>query len=195
MKLYLSSKKLGEYPEKLIELLGPNKKCGLIILNAGDVNNARTKKNIDYLKTLNLTSEVLDLRKYFNKQEELKRVVNKFDFVWVRGGNIFKLQQAFEKSGFSKIIKELKNDLVYIGESAGSTIAGPTLKNLEIVDEIPKDYNSSKDGLGLIDYIIIPHYKSNHPESSLVDKLIKKLEYKNIKYTPLRDGEVIIVQQ
>ncbi|MDO8659650.1 MAG: Type 1 glutamine amidotransferase-like domain-containing protein [Candidatus Parcubacteria bacterium] len=206
MRLYLSSYKLGKNPEKLSQLVGLKKHAG-IILNAGHPTTKaehflRFKKNKEYLKTLGFTSEDIDLKNYFGKSAALKKKLTRFNLILVKGGNIFFLQRAFEQSGFNIIIKELlKNDsLVYAGESAGAVIAGPSLKGLHIVDnaiDVPKGYLSkfSNKGLGLINYMIAPHHKSNHPESPSVDKLIKYFCKRNIKYKALKDGEVIIINK
>jgi len=206
MRLYLSSYKLGNHPEKIKHLVGLNMHVG-IISNASD-SDSKTKRvlrienNSKYLKTLGFTSEEIDLRKYFGKPNILKKKLLKFGLVWVRGGNIFLLQRAFEQSGFNVIIKELLNNdaLVYMGESAGSVITGPSLKGLNIVDnpeDVPKGYSKqfSLRGLNLINFMIAPHYKSNHPESSSVDKLVKYFKDKKIVYKTLKDGEVIIINK
>ena len=85
---------------------------------------------------------------------------------------------------------------VYAGYSAGAVVAGPTLKGIELVDPIdewPDDYPNKEvlwEGLGLIDFVIAPHYKSDHPESSKIDDVVDYLEKNNIPFRPLRDGEV-----
>lgn len=205
MRLYLSSKKLGNCPEELSRLVGPNRHAG-IILNGGDFDpkaerDLRFKKNSEYLKTLGYTSEEIDLRKYFGRADKLRVFLKRFNLIWVKGGNVFFLQRAFEQSGFNIIIKELlKNDiLVYAGESAGSVITGPSLKGLDIVDnttKVPRGYlkQFSLKGLNLVNYMIAPHYKSDHPESSSVEKLIQYFKEKNIKYKTLKDGETIIIE-
>lgn len=204
MRLYLSSYKLGNNPKDLLNLVGRKKHVG-IIFNAGDFDTdeerlLRVEKNSKYLQSLGFTSEEVDLRKYFGKPNLLKNFLLKFGVIWVKGGNIFLLKRAFEQSSFDKIIKEMliKDLVVYVGESAGSVIAGPSLEGLDIVDnakDIPKGYLSkfSTKGLNLINYVIAPHYKSNHPESFSVEKLVKYFKEKNIAYKPLKDGEVVII--
>jgi dipeptidase E len=49
------------------------------------------------------------------------------------------------------------------------------------------------DGLGLLDYYLEPHYKSDHPESAAVDKEIAQLKAKKLSYLGLSDGEVLII--
>ncbi len=204
MRLYLSSYRLGNHHEELSLLVGVKKHAG-IILNAGDSAskeelNLRFQKQSENLKSLGFTSEEIDLRKYFGKSDDLKKFLTRFNLIWVQGGNIFFLQRAFEQSGFNLIIKEMliNDELVYAGYSAGAVIVGPSLEGLSIVDdtkEVPKGYlpEYSMKGLNLVDFTIAPHYKSDHPESPSVDKLVEYFEKNNIKYETLRDGEVIII--
>ena len=49
------------------------------------------------------------------------------------------------------------------------------------------------EGLGFFDYIFLPHYKSNHKETKLIDDSVEYCNKNNIKYRTLRDGDVIIV--
>lgn len=206
MRLYLSSHKFGNHPEELARLAGPNKHAG-IILNASDTiteneRNLVLQKQVKRLADLGFTSEEIDLRQYFNKIDELKRFLRKFQLIWVRGGNIFLLQRAFEQSGFNKIIKEMLNndEITYASESAGSVIVGPSLEGLDLVDDpkiIPAHYPNTElslQGLNLTNFVITPHYKSDHSESLSIDELIEYFNKKNIQYKPLKDGEVLIIK-
>jgi len=206
MKLYLSSYKLGSNPEELLKLTGKNNHLGLI-LNAGDLDTPgeralRVGKNIKELESLGFIAEEIDLREYFGKTDLLRGLLNKFGAVWVKGGNIFILKRAFEQSGFDSIIVDLikHNSLVYAAESAGAVVVGPTLEGLDLVDnpaDIPDGYVSdfSMKGLNLIDYVIAPHYKSNHPESVFIDNVVEYFINNHIPYKTLRDGEVIIIDK
>lgn len=104
-------------------------------------------------------------------------------------------------SGLDEILKDLlkKENILYGGYSAGVCVLAPTLKGMELVDDPNvKPYDNQKetiwDGVGILDYTIVPHYKSNHPESAKVDEAVKYMEKNNIPYKPLRDGEVIIIE-
>jgi dipeptidase E len=204
MRLYLSSYKFGNYTEELVKLSSNNKKVG-VIMNAVDWGDperviASLKDQTNILKSLGFNPEQIDLRNYFGKSEELKKHLANFGLVWVYGGNTFVLKRAYEQSGFDKIIKDmlLKDEIVYAGFSAGIVILSKSLKGLEIVDDpsiVPKGYKEdfSWDGLDILDYHIAVHYKSNHPESTDIDKEIEYCEKNNIPYQTLKDGEVIIV--
>ena len=83
------------------------------------------------------------------------------------------------ESGFDTIIKNLlqEDKIVYAGYSAGIVVLCETLKGIEIVDDIKyvkEIFNAELvwDGLGILPYSIAPHYKSNHPESELIDELV-----------------------
>ncbi len=204
MKLYLSSYKFGNYTEELVKLCPGNKKAG-VIMNAvdwGDPERVVKSFNdqIDTLKSLGFTPKQIDLRNYFGKPEELKKHLSSFGLVWVYGGNAFVLKRAYEQSGFDKIIKEMieKDEIIYAGFSAGIVILSKSLKGLEIVDDpkiVPEGYKEdfSWNGLGIIDYHIVVHYKSDHMESADIDREIEYCKENNISYQTLKDGEVIVI--
>jgi dipeptidase E len=205
MKLYLSSYKFGNYTEELVKLSLDNKKVG-VIMNAVDWSDDKERvtkslnDQMDVLKSLGFDPEQIDLRNYFRKSEELKSLLANFGMVWVYGGNTFVLKRAYEQSGFGEIIKDmiLKDEIVYAGFSAGVVILSKSMKGLEIVDDpniVPEGYKSdfSWDGLGILDYHVAVHYKSDHSESADIDKEIEYCEKNNIPYKTLSDGEVIII--
>lgn len=94
----------------------------------------------------------------------------------------------------------MNNQIVYAGFSAAVCLAAPTLLGVDIVDDpnvVPLSYEKefSWDGLGLIDYNVAVHYKSDHPESASTDKEVEYYQENNIPYKTLSDGEVIIIDQ
>lgn len=204
MKFYLSSYRLGDRPEQLVELLNDNKKV-VVIPNALDfsIDFARReqsqKREFDDLKSIGLEAEELDLRLYFGKQGELERKIKEYGLIWVRGGNAFVLRRAMHQSGLDEILKELAkgDDVVYGGYSAGVCVIGPTLKGVDIVDDptiIPDGYQKEIiwDGIGLVDFSFAPHYQSDHAESSVVEKMVGFYKENAMPFRALKDGEVII---
>ena len=208
MKLYLSSYKLGDSGDKLRLLLeNTNYRCAYIS-NALDFSTdlqRRTKheaSDILYLTELGLEVELLDLRDYFDKQELLEKKLSEYAMVWVSGGNTFVLRQAMQLSGFDKIIQRFnqeKSEFVYAGYSAGVCVLSPNLKGIEFVD--PEDigpYFSKTgtiwQGLGIIDFVPLVHYKSDHPESADADIELQYYIDNKVKYKTLRDGDVIIIE-
>jgi dipeptidase E len=207
MKFYLSSFKLGDKSNKLVRLMSDNKKSAYIP-NACDYTNVDwNKKNkweamdIKSLEDLGLKVEYLDLKDYFGKIDELRNKLNEFGGVFIRGGNTFILRQAMNLSGFDVIFKELlkRDNFVYSGYSAGICVLSTNFGDLKIVDDpTDKPYKELQEtiweGLGYFDYIILPHYKSDHPESADIDKEVEYCKENNIPFKTLRDGEVIIIE-
>jgi dipeptidase E len=204
MRLYLSSFKFGNHITKLKELVEQGKDA-VVILNARDYKIPEERnKYLDWeMETLNsegFNAEELDLRKYFGREKELENLLNKKQLVWIDGGNTFLLRRAMKQSGFDKIIKKLlkEDKIVYAGFSAAVVVLQKSLHGLDIVDspsDISEGYDSEIiwDGLGILDYNVSVHYKSDHPESVLVDKEVQYNIDNNIPYKTLRDGEVLII--
>jgi len=207
MKFYLSSYKLGNELDKLKELLPAGNKKTAHISNALDFSDdlERRKKSeqsdIEQLKELGLDVEIIDLRNYFNKQEELRKKMLEFGVIWVRGGNLFVLRQAMRLSGFDDILKKLveKDDMLYGAYSAGVCVLAPTLKGMDVLDDPNiKPYGEQSeviwDGLGILDYSVIPHYKSDHAEAESAEKAVEYMIENKMLFKVLKDGEVIIIE-
>jgi len=205
MRLYLSSYKFGNKPEKLFELLRGKKVKIAVITNAADLfpeGGIKERFNDDatFFALHGYKAERLDLRDYFGKQEELSRKLGEYGLAWIRGANVFVLRRAMAQSGFDKILNEkLKDDsIVYGGYSAGGCVLSPTLRGLELVDDaqsVPEGYSSEIiwDGLGIIPEVFVPHFKSDHPESEMVNESVEFLAKNGIPYKTLHDGEAIVI--
>jgi dipeptidase E len=206
MKMYLSSYHLGNNPEKLKELLNKETAKAAIILNAADnSDNERrasyVQSQIEELATLGIDAEELDLRNYFDNNQELAPTLSNYDLVWVVGGNSFLLLRAMKQSGFDKVIVPLveNNTLVYAGFSAGAVVATPTLHGIELVDDkdiISEGYSKEVvwTGLNLVGKSIAPHYKSNHPESGAVNEVVKYFLENGMDYWTLSDGQALVIK-
>jgi dipeptidase E len=207
MNFYLSSFKLGDKSAELVRLMGKNKKIAYIP-NACDYTkvdwdrrNTWEKQDMQSLKDLGLSVEYFDLKKYFGRTEQLREKLSEFGGVFLRGGNTFILRQAMKLSGFDIIFKELlkKDDFVYSGYSAGICVLAPGFKAIQQVDDptdhpYPEQKETIWEGLGFLDYIILPHYKSDHPESADIYKEVEFAKKNMIPFKTLKDGEVIIIE-
>lgn len=207
MRFYLSSFRLGNQSAQLVRLMSTNKTLAYIP-NAGDYTNGdRGQKkaweqfDIDSLENLGLTVEYCDLQSYFGRTEVLRKVLYEVGGVFIRGGNTFILRQAMKLSGFDVIFEEFltKDDFVYAGYSAGICVLAPDFRALQIVDDpIDKPYKELQDtmweGLGFLEYMILPHYQSEHPESADIEKEVEFAKNNNIPFRTLRDGDVIIIE-
>lgn len=181
-----------------------NKKVA-IVTNAADLFPEESiiekyRDGVSFFAEKGYQVERLDLRKYFGKKGELSDKLDEYGLVWVRGGNAFVLRRAMRQSGFDEVIKKKLNEdkIVYGGYSAGCCVLSPTNHGLEFVDDpllVPEGYDAETiwDGLGVLAYVFVPHYKSDHPESMDVDKTVHYLTKAGIPFKALRDGQVFII--
>lgn len=204
MKLYLSSYKLGNDTSYLKEWLKENDNKILMISNSKDYKpfddeeKEKLEYNVKLLEEVGFNVTLLDLRKYFNDNEKLLEDIKEYKAFFVRGGNVFVLRKAMNLSGFDKyLINNRENDnILYIGESAGTCVLGKTLNGLDILDGPINVYNRDSvmyEGVGLLDFTIVPHYKSEYIGIKIVDDTVEYMEKHNIKYKTIKDGEVIIL--
>lgn len=204
MKLYLSSYGVGNESPKLQEMTGGNMRVA-VICNAVDSlpeieRSERVTRELAAMGGLGFVSEEVDLRHYFGRPADLQDKLSAFGMIWIRGGNAFILRKAMHMSGFDGQIRGLLDKgAVYAGYSAAACVAGPSLRGIELCDDInlvPAGYPKETiwNGLGLIDYAVAPHYKSEHPESAMIDDVVAYYRKNNIPFQTLHDGEVIIIE-
>jgi dipeptidase E len=204
MRLYLSSFRNGNRPDELLKLLGEGRRTA-VIFNAADYKSDADRatgyiEEAERLKNIGLEPTEIDLRHYFAKPDGLKKTLSEYDLIWVRGGNVFVLRRAFKQSGADVVIKNLLEDdaIVYGGYSAGVDILQPHLHGIELVDPpniVPEGYDAEViwECLSLLPYCVAPHYKSDHPESADVDKVVAYYIENHVPFIALCDGEAIVV--
>ena len=203
MTLYLSSYALGNDVSYLKKWIKEKGKDIIFISNAHDNDideedyEDKMKDKIKLLESVGFNVKKIDLKEYFTNNKKLLDDIKGYNVFFIRGGNTFILRKAFELSSFDKfLINNKDKDILYIGESAGCCILSKTLDGVDIEDEPINIYNDDKvpyDGLGLIDFSPVPHYKSEYVDQTIINDTIEYLKSKNIKYKTIRDGDVIII--
>lgn len=193
MKLYLSSYRVP-VEKPLFELF--NKKqshlSGAIIVNAKDGRKPAEKEQ--KLESLQSDLAKIGLKKTvfidllsFSAPSKMGRQLAKYDYLYMAGGNSFSLLSAMHKSGFDGIAEDLLDaEQVYIGESAGAVVAGPSMRGFEQVDEAP--HKPPKKALSLISTIIVPHNDSSEPAYNGFAERIEQLN-PDYKVQPLNDNQ------
>lgn len=124
------------------------------------------------------------------RPEELKKILEEMDAIFVGGGNTFYLSYWMQKSRLFEMLPELLRTRVYAGISAGSMITGKSLtmasqalKNPTAFED--KDYDllgpegqSAGESLKFVDFLIRPHLNGNHfPHASkeFIEKAAKNI--------------------
>ena len=125
--------------------------------------------------------------------EEIATALERNDYIFISGGNTFYLMQELKKKGADKLlIEQINNGKLYIGTSAGSIIASPTIEFVSDMDETKKvpeltDYS----GLHLVDFYFLPHYL-NFPYKKVTQKIENEYSQK-IDLRPISNNQVITV--
>ena len=205
MRLYLSSFRIGNRPDRLVALAGGDRRVA-VIANAmdsapADVRGEGVQRELTALDELGFAPEELDLRDYFGDHARLRADLEPYGVVWVRGGNVFMLRYALAHSGGDVLLRERLDEdgIVYAGYSAGPCVLAPSLRGLETVD--PPDVVEAAygepalwDGLGVLDYAIVPHVESpDHPECEALEQVAARYRATAIPHRTLRDGEVLVI--
>lgn len=111
---------------------------------------------------------------------------NRFDAIYICGGNVFFLMQKLKETGLDgKIVDLVNRGKIYVGASAGAIIAGP---DVSIASPFDENDVGLKDmiGLGLTDKVICPHYKDEM--KNILEEFKNKLSYPLI---PLTDNQAL----
>lgn len=116
--------------------------------------------------------------------------LNEYDILYVCGGNTFYLLHKIREMKFDeKIRNAVESGLIYIGVSAGSIVAGPTIETALPFDENDIGIENFK-GMNFIHDIIIPHY--NEKRAKIVDGFRKTMKNNIITIT---DNQALFVYE
>jgi dipeptidase E len=93
--------------------------------------------------------------------ENAKSAVTEASMILVGGGNTFQLlSQLYQNDLIDTLKLTVTNGVPYVGWSAGSNIAGSTIKT---TNDMPIVQPKSFQGLGFLSIQLNPHYIDNHP--------------------------------
>jgi dipeptidase E len=194
MKLYLSSAGIPE-PSNLLALIDTSSPHVSIIPNARDVypeevQQEENKRAVEHFAELGIKPHLIDLRQ--DTGDVLRDKLASHPLVWVMGGNTFYLNEQVHKSGMAGFLRQLLEDgLVYGGESAGAVLACPTLHGVELMDDPEKASEQMWDGLGLVDFGIVPHW-GMEKYSEILEKCKAEME-KYVEVQTLSNDEAMVI--
>ncbi len=117
--------------------------------------------------------------------------------VFVGGGNTFRLLKTLQDTGLlGPLRRRVLTGMPYLGSSAGSNIAAPTLRT---TNDMPIVQPPAFDALDLVPFQINPHYLDTDPASQHMgetreQRLLEYLEENDRVVVGLREGAWIRVE-
>ena len=126
-----------------------------------------------------------------------QRAIKEADAVFVGGGNTFRLLKGLYEWNLLAVIRQaVKAGTPYIGSSAGSIVACPSLKTTK---DMPVVQPPSFEALGLVGFQISPHYLDPDPSSTHMgetqeQRIVQFLEENEAPVVGLREGGILRVE-
>src|SRR5207244_4374845 len=141
--------------QTIAEFLGPLRRVGFV--TAASLNNEKDyyERAREALAPVGLTVE------HVHWNHEPLAVLGRVDAVFVGGGNTYALLQRLRRA---KLVDPIRTRALagtpYIGSSAGSNLAGPTILTTNDWNVVGLD---RFDALGLVPFNVNPHYLEADP--------------------------------
>ena len=125
------------------------------------------------------------------------QAIEQTDAIFIGGGNTFRLLKALQDLDLLDSIRQrVKRGAPYIGSSAGSNVAGPTIKTTK---DMPIVQPRSFDSLGLVPFQISPHFQDPDPNSKHMgetqeERILQFLEENETPVVGIREGAWLVCE-
>jgi dipeptidase E len=119
------------------------------------------------------------------------------ELIFIGGGNTFRLLKSLYDNDLLQPIRcRVAAGMPYLGSSAGSIVAGPTLKTTK---DMPIVEPPSFDALGLVRFQISPHYLDPDPHTTHMgetqeERINQFLEENDAPVAGLREGTMLRIE-
>ena len=132
-----------------------------------------------------------------HRATDTAKAVAEADGIFIGGGNTFRLLKALQDLEFIEPIRRrIREGASYIGSSAGSNVAGPTIKTTK---DMPIVQPRSFDSLGLVPFQISPHFQDPDPNSTHMgetqeERIVQFLEENETPVLGMREGAWVVAE-
>src|SRR5262249_46443267 len=129
---------------------------------------------------------------------DAREAIEQTDAIFVGGGNTFRLLKALQDLDLlDPIRRKVSGGAPYIGTSAGSNVAGPTIKTTK---DMPIVQPRSFDSLGLVPFQISPHFQDPDPNSRHMgetqeERILQFLEEDKTPVVGIREGAWLLCEK
>lgn len=148
-------------------------------------------------KLVELGFEVCDYTITDKTEKDVRDSVSSVDIVYVAGGDSAYLLKKSQESNFAAIIREfIAASGIYIGQSAGSIVAGPCV--LPVYKPSQDEWFSqldNLDGFNVVDFVIFPHFGRADKREKFLQHRFKNAYSDAYKIILLTDKQYIRVQE
>ena len=128
---------------------------------------------------------------------DARKALTDSNAVFIGGGNTFRLLKALYDFDLLGTLRRLVDaGMPYVGSSAGSNVAGPTIKT---TNDMPIVEPPSFDALGLVSFQVNPHYQDPDPDSRHMGetrevRIMQFLEENSTPVVGLREGAMLRIE-
>ncbi|MBP9758869.1 Type 1 glutamine amidotransferase-like domain-containing protein [Candidatus Dojkabacteria bacterium] len=127
---------------------------------------------------------------------EVEADFDKVDCIFLAGGNIFYLLDKIRESKSEGILLKMVKEKIVIGSSAGSVVFCNNLDPIKFFDDPSVSSRLDKyKGLGLFDFLLVPHCNQEEGNSELIDLIKYNFSKCNQQLILLGDSNYIIYNQ